>query len=116
MRKPCKRSIRVAKEIHRALAETLLFDVRDERLKAVTVIDVNVSNDLKHAKVYVNAKNYNSQEVIDILNHASSIITRAIAKRVKLRCVPHFSFIYDRSMQRGLYIDNILKEIEESHE
>jgi ribosome-binding factor A len=106
----------VAKEIHRALAETLLFDVRDERLRAVTIIDVEVSNDLKYAKVYVNAENYSSQEVIDILNHASSIITRVIAKRVRLKCVPHFSFIYDRSLQRGLYIDNILKEIEQSHE
>ncbi|OQX56545.1 MAG: ribosome-binding factor A [Candidatus Cloacimonas sp. 4484_209] len=117
MRRPYKRSVRVAKEIHRALAKTLLFDVKDERLRAVTVTDVDLSDDLKYARIYVvNPEDYDSQKMIDVLNHASSVIARAMAKRVKLKYIPHFSFIYDSSMERGFCIDNILKEIKESDE
>lgn len=113
MRRPCKRNIRVAKELHRALAETLLFDMSDERLRSVTITNVDVSGDLKHAKVYVSAErdNFNPQQVTCLLAHASSIIAQGVKKRIKLRYIPHFSFIYDSSIENGFHIDDILRDI-----
>jgi ribosome-binding factor A len=113
MRRPCKRNIRVAKELHRALAKTLLFDVIDERLRSVTITNVDVSGDLKYAKVYVSAEGgkFNPQQAISLLTHASSIIVQGIKKRIKLRYIPHFSFIYDSSIEKGFHIDDILRHI-----
>ncbi|MCD6223703.1 MAG: 30S ribosome-binding factor RbfA [Deltaproteobacteria bacterium] len=113
MRRPCKRNIRVAKELHRALAKTLLFDMSDERLRFVTITNVDVSGDLKHAKVYVSVEggNFNPQQVTSFLTHASSIIVQGVKKRIKLRYIPHFSFIYDSSIENGFHIDNILRDI-----
>jgi len=100
-----RRSERTSKLIQREISELLERVVNDPRLsKLISVTEVSLSPDLKHAKVYVSAlcNEINSKE--DILagfNNASGFLRKELATHLKLKYTPQLSFHYDDSIERG---------------
>jgi ribosome-binding factor A len=88
--------------------------IKDPRLAPMTTITgVEVSRDLRYAKVYVSLygdRTVRSQSV-ETLNHASGFIHRQLKQTLRLRYIPRLTFYADESIERGVRITNKIKEI-----
>jgi len=99
------RTRRVGEQIQRELAELLQHEVKDPRVKWVTVSAVRVTKDFSHATVYFTVLG-NYTEVVDKqvlagLEKASGYLRRELAHRIKLRITPQLHFEYDASTIKG---------------
>ena len=89
---------RVEAKIHRILSETIIHDIKDPRLKNVSINEVRLSPDLSNAKIYCSFYTLNkddSGELISLISKASGIFKKNIGKRVSLKKIPQLSFIFD---------------------
>lgn len=104
---------RVNEVLMRELAQLIQQEVGDPRVGMVTVSYVNVSGDLKQAKIYVTRLNgFDSaaevEDCLQALNHASGFLRRELARRVKLRHMPELLFYYDDTLDHGFHMDELI--------
>jgi len=78
----------------------------------VTINGVEVTQDLKEAKVWVGVLGGNVEQVLDKLSHERGSIQGKVMKRVVLKSTPVLSFRYDGSAERGVDIVNLLEEVD----
>ena len=107
------RSARVSRHIRNTLAELLRKKIRDPRLRAVAITGVDLSPDLRLAKIYFSAPG-NEEAVAAAeagFQKAHAFIKRQLAANLGLRYMPEIRFCYDRSLDYGARIDNILKTL-----
>jgi ribosome-binding factor A len=107
------RTIRVAELIQAEIAELLLRHLKDPRLDMATVSHVEVSADLRHARVYVSrvGSEAEQQEAIAGFQRAAGFIRNQLGKRLKLRYVPLLEFKLDTAIAYGVRISNMLHEL-----
>jgi ribosome-binding factor A len=110
-----KRSERVADQIRMEVADILMRRIKDPRVKSVTVTDVELTSDLRLARIYVTTMEREEAErhVFDGLRKASGFIRAELGKRLSLRYLPDVTFIKDISGPRG---DRILQLLESLHD
>jgi ribosome-binding factor A len=116
MSKPTyKRTERVSDQIKQEIADILMRKIKDPRIGFVTVTDVDLSDDLRNAKVYVSVYGGDDQKKASLegLRSASSFIRSELGKRMRLRYVPELLFRFDATVERGAHIMELLREIEE---
>lgn len=113
---PYKRSQRLSILLREEIADIIMRRVKDPRLGFVTVTDVEMSEDLKIAKIYISVYEGDKDLTIEILNSAKGIIRNEVSKRVKVKFIPSIEFRIDRSIEHGDRIDRLLKEIKEKEE
>lgn len=108
-----KRNDRVAEEIKKVVTEVIDNEVMDKEpsLKLVTVTEVEVSEELEYANVYFTTLNENKREVEDILNKYRGLLRSAVAKNIRLRKAPEIYVKYDRSVDYGSRIEDLLNQI-----
>ena len=107
------RSKRVSELIHREISVIIDQELRDSRIGMVTVTGVDISKDLKNAKVYVSVLG-NEDEArlsLDTLNTASQFIRLRLGERIVLKYLPSITFYFDSSTVDGMRIDKLLNEI-----
>lgn len=105
---------RIEETLRRAIADTLLFGLRDPRLQTtqVSVTGVRVTPDLQQAKIFVDIIDpAQSRSVLAALRSATPVIRSEVAKKVHLRRVPTLSFEKDVAIERGLRIETVLAEL-----
>ncbi len=107
------RSDRVAGQIQKTLSELLRKDIKDPRLEMVSITGVEVSADLKHARVYFisHGGEGRKQEAADGFKTALGYLKRELAPRLGLRYMPELRFFYDNSFDYGSRIDSILRSL-----
>ena len=107
---PSYRPESVGKAIQVALSEILHTETRDPGLSEVTITAVDMSRDLRTARVYVSVMSGSGvqTQVLGRLMRAMSFLRRALAQRVQLRHVPELVFAWDESMTQGARIDQLL--------
>ncbi len=97
---------RVQETMRTELSEIIKRDLKDPRLGFVTITDVELSNDMSHAKVFVSI--YGSEEEkrlsMQALESAKGFIRTNLGQRVRLRIVPELVFKEDNSIERGTRI------------
>ena len=94
------------------ISQILMLEIKDERIRFVTVTACSITSDLSFAKVYVTVLDDTSKNsVLKLLNKASNFIEREISKRVDIRKMPNITFVYDESIEYGKKIEDKLKEI-----
>src|SRR5216684_4081531 len=100
------RLARVAEVIREVASETILFELRDPRVKGVTVTRTEVSGDLQHAKVYVSLMGTPSEQRLSMhgLQHAAGFIQSKLASRMKTRFTPVIDFVLDQGVKNSLEI------------
>jgi len=111
---PYKRSQRVGDLLREEIADIIMRRVKDPRLGFVTVTGVDITDDLKIAKVYVSIlKDEERETALSILNAAKNFIRSEVGKRVRMKFIPTLEFRVDESIERGDRIDRLLREIKE---
>jgi len=111
-----KRADRIADLVLKELAEVLLRRVKDPRLADITLTKVEVSPDLRHAKVYYSllGDDERRNKAAVGLESAKGFVKRELGKRLQLRRMPDISFYFDASLEHGSHIDRLLAELKES--
>lgn len=111
------RRARINDEVQREMA-SILREVKDPRVKDafVSVTAVDVTPDLKYAKIYYSALMGDKKELARGLRAASGFIRSQIAQRLNLRITPELTFILDDSVEHGAHIAKLLNSITFSEE
>jgi ribosome-binding factor A len=104
---------RVSELIHIHLSNLLERKIKDPRLDMVTITDVEVSPDASRAEVYFSALggDQSREEAQEGLESAAGWLRRELGQHLRLRRTPELVFHYDRSVERGERISNILDEL-----
>ena len=109
MPKDYPRSDRIASQVQRELARLVQHGVKDPRLSSPSILEVEVSKDLSHAKVYFSVLDpEDAAESLQALTRASGYLQREIGKVLKARITPRLKFIYDDSNIRGRNISDLI--------
>lgn len=104
------RTQRVADQIQREIAELIETEVKDPRVRMITITGVEVTRDYAHAKIFYTTLNDKEDNVaIEAgLDHASGFLRSQLSSRMRLRVIPQLHFIYDESVERGLYLSRLI--------
>ena len=108
-----RRVARVSERIQQDVSELIQREINDPRLGFVTVTGVEVSPDLKHARVHVSVlgSDEEERESMKVLQRASGFLRRELGDRLELRYIPDLEFQLDRSTRRGVRIGQVLNEL-----
>jgi ribosome-binding factor A len=110
-----RRTDRVAEELRVALSEIIQRDVSDPRVGMSTVSTVDVSPDLRHARVRVSVIGDDEEarlESVEALKHAHGFIRRQLAHRLRLRVTPELVFELDRGAEHSQRIADLLEGLD----
>jgi ribosome-binding factor A len=110
MPKDYPRSRRIAEQVQRELSDIIRLELKDPRVGMITIVDVEVSSDQSHARVYFSSLGDQSviAEAMAGLQHAAGFLRSQLAHRMKLRVVPQLQFKYDESVERGMRISQLI--------
>jgi ribosome-binding factor A len=95
------------------IADILMRKIKDPRIGFVTVTDVEITDDLKNAKVFVSVYGGDKDATLKGLKSASSFIRSEIGRRMRLRVVPEILFRFDNTVEQGAHIMELLRDIEQ---
>lgn len=110
MAKDYARTDRVAEQIRRELAELVRLEVKDPRVRMVTITGVEVVRDYSHAKVFYTTLEGSNKAVQQGLEHASGFLRSQLAHVMKLRITPQLHFVYDASVERGVNLSQLIDQ------
>jgi ribosome-binding factor A len=106
------RLARIGEVIREVASTTILFELKDPRVKGVTVTRTEVAGDLQHAKVFVSVMGTEKQQQLAMygLEHAAGFIQSKVAKQLATRFVPVIQFVLDIGVKKSVEISRILAE------
>jgi ribosome-binding factor A len=103
------RSIRVADQIQREIALLVACEVADPRVGDVTVSGVDLSPDMRHAKILVTpGLDTDGDASVDALNRAAGFLRSRLGRRIRMRRLPRLVFEHDRTLDLALRIDALI--------
>lgn len=112
------RSDRVAQAVSRGLATLIQFEIKDQRVKRLSVVEVNVTRDLRHATIFVFGSQMNTDEDVEIsmraLDKAKPFLKKRLAQTMDMRRCPDLHFKYDHSIVRGQELSALIDSVVES--
>jgi ribosome-binding factor A len=100
--------------LRQELSRLLLRRVRDPRLSSVTITEVDVTADMRIARIYVSLLDDDEetrQEVLHSLQGAAGFLRRELAHLLEVRHTPELTFHLDESARYGAHIDQLLAQI-----
>jgi ribosome-binding factor A len=109
------RAERVADQIRMEVADILMRRIKDPRVRSVTVTDVELTNDLRIARVFVTAlgSEAETKDVFAALSKAGGFVRTELGRRLTLRYLPEVVFVKDVSGPRGDRVLQLLDELQE---
>ena len=109
-----RRLLKAAEAIREVVAASILTELRDPRVRDVTVVGVTVSPDLREAKVSVSIMGDEKQQQLSLrgLQNAAGFLQSKIASRIEARHTPRLQFVIDKGIQHSLQVGEILARIE----
>lgn len=109
---PGRRPQRVAEQIREEVSQIILGEMRDPRIGLVTVTDVKVSPDLRHARVFVGILGSDEQvaDSLAALKSGAGFIRHQLGSALRLRYTPELHFVYDETTKTAARIEELLKE------
>jgi ribosome-binding factor A len=108
---PGHRLDRINADIKRELSD-IFRDLKDPRIKGiVSILNVEITNDLSYAKVYVSVVGGDAEEAIKGLKSAAGFARRELSSRLLIRKTPELKFILDDSIEHSAKILKIINEI-----
>lgn len=106
------RLARVAEVVREVASETILFQLRDPRVKGVTVTRAEVSADLQHAKVFVSIMGTDKEQKLCMygLKRAAGFVQGKLANRLQTRFTPALVFVEDHGVKNSIEIARLINE------
>lgn len=104
---------RLEKIIEREISNIIMTEVKDDRLKFVTITKVSLTKDLSIATIYYTVLGNEEQKLATSKNleEAKGFIKSSLSKKLEIRKIPDLRLKYDESLEYGEKIEKILKEI-----
>jgi ribosome-binding factor A len=108
-----RRLLKAAEAIREVVATSILTDLRDPRVRDVTVLGVEVSPDMREAKVSVSVMGPEAQQLLSIrgLQNAAGFLQSRIADRIETRYTPKLRFVLDQGTKNVASVGDILERI-----
>jgi len=96
------------------VSDLLRTRVKDPRVGFASITHVEVSGDLRHAKVFVSVMGDEAEKksTIEALRHAAGFVRHELAGRLTLRFMPDIIFRLDSSIEHGTHILSLIRQIE----
>ncbi|PTQ56043.1 MAG: Ribosome-binding factor A [Candidatus Carbobacillus altaicus] len=109
---------RLQEQIKKELGVLLQQELKDPGIGFTTVTGVELSGDLKFAKVYISVMGDASQEEVALsaLKRAQGFLRSELGRRIPMRYIPELLFKLDHSLDYGMRIEQMLKEIKDEKE
>ena len=106
---------RVAEQIHKEISRLLMAGIKDPRVVPVTVTEVQMTRDLRLARIYftVSDEKLERRAAETGLKSAAAFIRRQIGEVIGLRFVPELRFEYDTSVAYGQRIEDLLRQVKD---
>ncbi len=107
------RQQRVAELLFEELSIMVSSELSDPRISLAEVLRVDISKDLRNAKVYIHHADeaITRRDLLKGLEHATPWLRGQLAVRCGLRVVPELLFVYDDSPERAARVDELLRKI-----
>lgn len=105
---------KVQEFIKQEVSQIIQKDIKDPRVGFVTVTDVEMTRDLRHAKIFLSLMGSDEQKKAtwEALNRALGFMRSEIGKRIRLRCTPELSLHLDKSLDYSNHIQKLLLQLE----
>lgn len=109
---------RLQEQIKKELGVLLQQELKDPGIGFTTVTGVELSGDLKFAKIYISVMGDETQEeaALTALRRAQGFLRSELGRRVPMRHIPELLFKLDHSLDYGMRIEQVLKEIKKDPE
>lgn len=108
-----RRVLKVAEVVREVVAMAILRDLKDPRIRDVTVIGVEVSGDLRQAKVHVSIMGDETRQALSLrgLQNAAGFLQSRLSDRIDSRFTPRIEFVLDQGVKKSLEISRILSQV-----
>ena len=104
------RSLRVADQIAKDLAQLIPKEVHDPRVGLVTITGCDITPDYAHAKVYFTVLGSDPEACAEGLNNAAGMLRNILFRRLTIHTVPTLHFTIDERVERGFAMDALIRE------
>lgn len=113
-----RRVLKVAEAIREVVSMAILTDLQDPRISGVTVTFVEVTPDLREAKVHVSIRGDENQQRLSLhgLRSAAGYLQQKVGHRIETRYIPKLRFELDVGVKKSLEITRILDELAQVRE
>lgn len=107
-----RRTARIARAVLETVSSAVLFEVKDPRVKNVTVLNVEVTGDVRHAKIYVSVMGDAQTQTLCLkgLESARGFLQAKIADRLQTRYTPVLKFVLDQSIKVSVETAKVIRE------
>jgi ribosome-binding factor A len=108
-----RRVLKIAEAIREVVSMAILTDLRDPRIQDVTVTFVEVSSDMRHAKVHVSVMGSENKQKLSLagLQNAAGYLQQKVSERVEMRYTPRLRFMLDQGVKKSIEVSRILREV-----
>lgn len=111
------RKSRVSEQLKRELSRLIRSEIKDPRVVMASVTEVDVSPDLRNARVFVStlelAEGADRRQAVEALNHAAGFLRHGLGRALRLRRIPELNFVADDSLERGSHLTALIDEVRE---
>jgi ribosome-binding factor A len=113
-----RRVLKVAEAVREVVSMAILTDLQDPRITGVTVTSVEVTSDLREAKVHVSIRGDENQQRLSLhgLRSAAGYLQQKVGCRIETRYTPKLRFELDLGVKKSLEITRILDELAQARE
>jgi ribosome-binding factor A len=111
---PYKRSERLGEVLLAEISAVIARDLKDPRIGFVTLTGVEMSDDLRYAKVFASIIGSPAEKARTLqgLSSATGYIRRHLGRALRLRYTPEITFLLDESLEHGANIAQLLRQLE----
>ncbi len=108
-----RRVLKVARAIREVVGMAILTELRDPRIRDVTVTRVEVTPDLQQAKVYISVMGDEAKESLSLhgLQSAAGHLQAMVNRRIDMRYTPRLVFVIDKGVKNAAAIEQILRNV-----
>jgi ribosome-binding factor A len=110
---PSRRTQKAAEAVREVVSMAILAELKDPRVRDVTVTYVEVSADLRHAKIHVSVMGDEAKQRLSLtgLRSAAGFLQSKVAKRIDTRYTPKIEFLLDQGVKKSIEVARILREV-----
>jgi ribosome-binding factor A len=108
-----RRTLKAASAIREVVSMAILTELRDPRIENVTVTFVEISPDMRYAKIHVSVMGDEKQQQLCLhgLNRAAGYLQKRVNDRIDTRYTPRLQFVLDKGIKHAFKVAEILKEV-----
>ena len=108
-----RRVLKAAEAVREVVSMAILTELRDPRIRNVTVTYVEMAGDMRQAKVHVSVMGDETQQDLSMrgLQNARGYLQQKVAQRIDTRYTPRLNFVLDQGLKNALEVSRILAEV-----